>query len=397
MTNLKSIIMLLLGAMIIWTAPAYADQELIVSAAASLTNALKEVAGQFEKTHPGTKIVCNFAASGSLLQQIAQGAPVDVFASADQKTMNQAQEKGLIVPASRKNFVSNTLVLIAPEKSSLPLAGLRDLASPEVKRVALGNPETVPVGRYTQEALTKAGLWETLKPKFIYGESVRQVLDYVSRGEVDAGFVFATDAAIAQGKVKIVTEAQGHQPIIYPAALVAASQKKPLAQSFLDFILSPAAQEIFKKYGFGPGLACSALSSAVARPVEIMKILVDIKKRLWSGRRVFRLEVAFASDKDFVVLFGPSGAGKSLTLQAIAGLITPDEGRIVVGERTIFDSSRKIRVPSRYRNVGYVFQDYALFPHLTVAHNVAFGLKTRLALVPAAGRTAAPGGGAGDF
>ena len=108
---------------------------------------------------------------------------------------------------------------------------------------------------------------------------------------------------------------------------------------------------------------------------RIMKILVDINKRLWSGRRVFRLEVAFASDKDFVVLFGPSGAGKSLTLQAIAGLITPDEGRIVLGEQIFFDSHRKIRLPARYRNVGYVFQDYALFPHLTVAQNVSFGLK----------------------
>ncbi len=252
MTNLKSSIVLLLGALILWAAPAYADQELIVSGASSLTNALKEVAGQFEQTHPGTKIVCNFAASGPLLQQIAQGAPVDVFAAADQKTMDQAQEKGLIVPASRKNFVSNTLVLIAPASSSLPLAGLGNLALPEVKRVALGNPATVPVGRYAQEALTKAGLWETLKPKFIYGESVRQVLDYVSRGEVDAGFVFATDAAIAQGKVKTVAGIQGHQPIIYPVALVAASSKQALAQSLLDFILSPAAQEIFKKYGFGP-------------------------------------------------------------------------------------------------------------------------------------------------
>ncbi len=252
MNDLKSIFTLLLGTLIIWAAPALADQELIVSAAASLTNALKEVAGQFEKTHPGAKIVCNFAASGSLLQQIAQGAPVDVFAAADQKTMNQAQEKGLIVPASRKNFVSNKLVLIVPGKSSLPPASLGELASPGVKRVALGNPETVPVGRYTQETLIKAGLWETLKPKFIYGESVRQVLDYVSRGEVDAGFVFATDAAIAQGKVKTVAEGQGHQPIIYPVALVAASQKQALAQSFLDFILSPAAQKIFRGYGFGP-------------------------------------------------------------------------------------------------------------------------------------------------
>ncbi|MEW6658697.1 MAG: molybdate ABC transporter substrate-binding protein [Thermodesulfobacteriota bacterium] len=241
-----------LAALILWGTPASAAQELIVSAAASLTNAMKEVATEFENTHPGVKIVCNFAASGPLLQQIAQGAPVDVFASADQKTMNQAQEKGLINPASRKNFVSNTLVFIAPGKSALPLAGLGDLASPEVKRVALGNPATVPVGRYTQEALAKAGLWETLKPKFIYGESVRQVLDYVSRGEVDAGFVFATDAAIAKGKVKTVAGVQGHQPIIYPLALVAASPQKALAQDFLDFVLSPAAQEIFKKYGFGP-------------------------------------------------------------------------------------------------------------------------------------------------
>jgi molybdate transport system ATP-binding protein len=106
-----------------------------------------------------------------------------------------------------------------------------------------------------------------------------------------------------------------------------------------------------------------------------MHILVDIRKNLWSGRRVFRLEAAFASDEDVVVLFGPSGAGKSVTLQAIAGLITPDAGRIVAGDRVLFDASRSIRVPARHRDVGYVYQDYALFPHLTVARNVSFGLK----------------------
>jgi len=238
--------------MLIWPAPALADQELIVSAAASLTNAMKEAAGQFEATHPGTKILCNFASSGSLLQQMVHGAPVDVFAAAGQKTMNQAQEKGLIVPASRTNFVSNSLVLIKPLDSPLALGGLKDLAKPEVKRVAVGNPATVPAGRYTKEALVKAGLWDQLSPKFIMAESVRQVLDYVGRGEVDTGFVYSTDAAIARGKVKVMQTVEGHAPILYPLAITAATGKKVLAQSFLDFILSPAAQEIFKRYGFGP-------------------------------------------------------------------------------------------------------------------------------------------------
>ncbi len=227
------------------------SQELTISAAASLTNPIPEIGQLFEQQHPGSKIIFNFAASGPLLQQIAQGAPVDVFASADQRTMNQAQEKGIIVPATRKNFVSNRLVLIAPQDSKPSLSGLKDLALPEVKRVAVGNPATVPVGRYTQEALTQAGLWETVNPKLILGASVRQVLDYVIRGEVDAGFVFATDAAIAKGKVKMVTEVQGHQPIIYLLALVAASPKKALAQAFLDFLSAPESVAIFNKYGFG--------------------------------------------------------------------------------------------------------------------------------------------------
>jgi molybdate transport system substrate-binding protein len=176
---------------------------------------------------------------------------VDVFASADQKTMDQAQEKGLIVPASRKDFVSNTLVLIVPRDSKLTLTGPKDLLSPAVKRVAVGNPASVPAGRYTEKPLTQAGLWEALQPKFIMGESVRQVLDYVSRGEVDAGFVYATDAAIAKGKVKTVTQVQGHQPIVYPVALVAAGRKKELAQELINFFSAPESVEILKKYGFG--------------------------------------------------------------------------------------------------------------------------------------------------
>ena len=147
--------------------------------------------------------------------------------------------------------MTNALVLIGPRDPKLALSGVEDLAKPAVKRVGLGNPATVPVGRYSKEALAQAGLWEALQPKLIMGESVRQVLDYVSRGEVDAGFVFATDAAIAKGKVKTVAEVQGHQPIVYPAALVAASKKQELGQAFLNLLASPEGMAILTKYGFG--------------------------------------------------------------------------------------------------------------------------------------------------
>jgi molybdate transport system substrate-binding protein len=250
-TKIKLLAMLLVGAIVLWGTPASAEQELIVSAAASLTDAMKEVAAQFEKTHSGVKVVCNFAASGILLQQMDKGEPVDVFAVADQKTMNQAQEKKLIVPGTRKNFAYNLLALIMPINSKLSVSGLKDLTGTEVKRVAVGNPATVPAGRYTKEALEKAGLWDKLSPKFIFAESVRQGLDYVSRGEVDTGFVYSTDAAIADRKVKVIQMATEHEPIFYPIAVTAASDKKNLAESFVDFVLSPTAQEIFSKFGFG--------------------------------------------------------------------------------------------------------------------------------------------------
>jgi molybdate transport system substrate-binding protein len=230
---------------------AIADEELIVSAAASLNNVFVRVGDKFESINPGVKVIFNFAASGALLQQIDKGAPVDVFASADQKTMDQAQEKKLILPDTRKNFVSNELVLIVPKSAKIPIKSMNDLTSKEVTKVSLGNPDSVPVGRYTQEALKNQGLWETLSPKFINGESVRQVLDYVSRGEIDAGFVFSTDAAIAKDKVDVVTTVANHQPIVYPIAVVEASNKKELALRFVGFVMSREGQEILAGYGFG--------------------------------------------------------------------------------------------------------------------------------------------------
>lgn len=225
-------------------------EELVVSAAASLNNAFKEIATQFEKKHPDDKILFNFAASGTLLQQIAKGAPVDVFASADQETMDQAEKQQLINNESRKDFTQNTLVLISPLTSSLTIKELADLNLDTVKRIAVGNPANVPAGRYTQEALEQTGQWQSLKDKFIYTQNVRQALDYVARDEVDVGFVYGSDAAIMQDKVKVLLTASLKTPVTYPIAQIKDSKHNQLANNFIEFVLSTEGQQILAKYGF---------------------------------------------------------------------------------------------------------------------------------------------------
>ncbi len=247
------VLLVLLAAVLNWPGAeiARAEEELVVSAAASLTNGLKEVGEKFEASHPGMKVIFNFAASGALLRQLEQGAPVDVFASADQKSMDEAEEKGLISTGSRIDFVSNQLVLIVPIESKLSLKTLSDLARPEVERLSLGNVDSVPAGRYAKQVLVHEKLWEELTPKFVFANTVRQVLDYVSRGEVDAGFVYATDAVIGGGKVKVAVEAQGHEPILYPVAVTKMARNVEAAKLFVDFTTSAEAREIFGKHGFG--------------------------------------------------------------------------------------------------------------------------------------------------
>ncbi len=229
---------------------ATADQELIVSAAASLTNVMQKLGGEFEKANPGTKITFNFGASGSLLQQMKNGAPVDIFASASQKDMDQAGELGLLAPASRRNFTANRLVLAAPVGGNAKFKILADLTAPATVRIGLGNGETVPAGRYAKVVLTGAGLWEKLSPKFIFGDSVRQVLDYLSRGEVDAGVVYASDALQKGDAVKIIAELPVPGGIIYPAARLKESKNPGGANRFLDFLLSAKAQALLGRYGF---------------------------------------------------------------------------------------------------------------------------------------------------
>lgn len=222
--------------------------DLTVSAAASLTDAFREIGAKFEAAHPGVTVRMNFAASGVLLQQIREGAPVDVFVSADEQTVTRGIDAGLFDASTRRDFAANTLVLIVPPAS--PVKRLADLARPDVQRIAIGKTSTVPVGRYTQQALTQAALWDALAPKLVQADSVRQVLDYVSRGEAEAGFVYRTDAMLMPGKVEVVGTVEGHDPVTYPVVTVSASREGALARAFIAYLTSAPAQEILKRYGF---------------------------------------------------------------------------------------------------------------------------------------------------
>ena len=225
-------------------------QDLTVSAAASLINAFQAIGQAFEKAHPGAKVTFNFAASGPLLAQIQQGAPVDVFASADQETMNRAATAKLLAEGTRVDFAQNTLVVIVPSTAAKTPQTLQDLAGADFKRIATGTPATVPVGRYTMEAVQKAGLTDALQPRWIFGESVRQVLNYVARGEVDAGFVYRTDALIEPDKTRIAFTAATNSPVSYPIAVVAASKNVQAGRQFVNFVRSPAGVDILVRHGF---------------------------------------------------------------------------------------------------------------------------------------------------
>lgn len=225
--------------------------DVTVSAAASLTNALRDIAPLFEAAHPGAKLQLNFGASGALLAQIAKGAPADVFVSADQETMDQAQAQGLVKAAQRRDVVSNALVVIVPAAAAKPPRQLGELADNGYPRIAIGLPASVPVGRYTKGVLEAANLWSAIEPKMIGANNVRQALDYVARAEVDAGFVYATDAALMPDKVKVAFTVPTARPILYPVATLAGAPNPAEAAKFVDFLFTPAAQAVLAKYGFG--------------------------------------------------------------------------------------------------------------------------------------------------
>lgn len=225
--------------------------ELTISAAASLTNALQDIQKIFETSHTSIKINFNFAASGALQQQIEQGAPVDLFLSAATKNLQTLVDKQLIQENEHTNLLSNELVVIAPADAKSQLANLSDLSQPDITKVAVGIPESVPAGNYAKEALTKINLWDTLQSKIVQAKDVRQVLQYVETGNVDAGFVYQTDA-ITSDKVKVIfpVDPTTYTAIEYPMGIISATKYREESEAFYTFLKSEEALNIFIKYGF---------------------------------------------------------------------------------------------------------------------------------------------------
>jgi molybdate transport system substrate-binding protein len=229
--------------------PTYAD-DLLVSAAASLTDVLKEISSAYQAKSKHT-VKFNFGPSNGLARQIEEGAPVDLFFSADLPQMDILDKNGRLEPGTRKNLLSNQLVIIVPADSKLAISSPKDLLKTDIKKIALAEPTSVPVGVYTSKYLTDEGLWNQVKPKVVPVQDVRATLAAVESGNVEAGFVYKTDAAVSK-KVRIVYEVpiEKGPKIIYPAAIVKESNRKEAARDFMSYVQSPAAKDAFKKYGF---------------------------------------------------------------------------------------------------------------------------------------------------
>ena len=227
-----------------------AGEELVIFGAMSLTDSLTEVSQRFGAARD-VKVYCNFAGSSTLQRQIEKGAPADVFISASPTQINALQGDGLLYEGSRQDILSNRLVLVASINSSLSMADVGILAQDSIRRIAIGEPSSVPAGIYGREALTHLGVWAAVQPKLIPSADVRSTLAYVGSGEVNVGIVYQTDAAISR-KVRIIYQFpnSSHSPIVYPAAVLRSTRHKALAQAFLDYLQTVEAAAIFEKYGF---------------------------------------------------------------------------------------------------------------------------------------------------
>jgi molybdate transport system substrate-binding protein len=225
--------------------------ELTIAAAASLTAPLNEIIANYSTAAPDVKITPTYGGSGTLQEQIEQGAPIDIFFSAASKQMNALDEAGLIDTATRVDLLQNEIVLVVPADLPVKVGSFNDTATDTVEKIALGDPKSVPAGQYAQDTFTYLNLWDKVSSKATYGSDVKQVLSWVESGNVDCGVVYKTDA-ITDQNVQIIAEAPNgsHTPIVYPVAVVKAGANQDAAKAFIAYLQSDAAIAVFERYGF---------------------------------------------------------------------------------------------------------------------------------------------------
>jgi len=225
------------------------EKKLMIAAAASLKPALEELLEKYHQQHPDIKIFCTYGSSGTLEQQIRQGAPVDVFISAAASNVDSLSRDNLIIDNTRIDLLENKLVLIEPTGNGLKLFGFEDL--PKAGKIAMGDPDFVPAGKYAYEVCNSLGIWEEIKGRLIYGKDVTEVLTWVASGNADAGMVYSTEAKLSK-QVRVVAFAPegSHSRIVYPIALLKGAREEKAGTDFIEFLTSYEAREVFVKYGF---------------------------------------------------------------------------------------------------------------------------------------------------
>jgi molybdate transport system substrate-binding protein len=244
------VLRLLFAAALFWQVARASAATVLVFAAASLTDSLHEIASDYEKTTTD-HIVFNLGGSSTLARQIEEGAPADIFFSADEGKMNILEAKGLIVKWTRKSRLSNSLVIVVAAQGGAEVHSPQDLAIPRIKRIALGDPKAVPIGVYAREYLQSLKLWDSVQPKVVATDNVRAALAAVEAGDADASIVYATDAAISKKvKVAFAVPADAGPKISYPVALLHDSPQPSVAAKFLDYLNSDPAAKVFRKFGF---------------------------------------------------------------------------------------------------------------------------------------------------
>ena len=220
-----------------------------ISAAASLQEAMVELEEKFKEIEPNVKLEVNLGASGSLQQQIEEGAPCDVFISAGEKQMTALEDKDLLLEGTNKTLLTNDLVLVASEGTEIK--DLETLDTDDITKIAIGDPESVPAGKYAKEVLDNTKLYDKVENKLVLAKDVKEVLSWVQKGSADAGFVYLSDTVGAKGiKVALTTDEDTHSSISYPIAVLKASEKQDKAKAFENFLLSDDGQTILEKYGF---------------------------------------------------------------------------------------------------------------------------------------------------